>query len=180
MHIAEYLLTNYGWPHKDAGRKYPQDEKSFRQTVSYHAPTARGFFIDIDNADRKITVRFDSSQISSKFAEWKNILIASGNINYDENYIPYWGFDDLYHKAGVKLGNCFYVSADVKKEGREYFYRYSEIIQLSGFSLDKFLDSIREGNIFIDFDTRTGHNHGTKFRIKQNAIPLLYENTQHI
>ena len=53
-------------------------------------------------------------------------------------------------------------------------------MQLSGFSLDKFLHSIREGNIFIDFDARTGHNHGTKFRVKQNAIPSLYENIKHI
>ena len=49
-------------------------------------------------------------------------------------------------------------------------------MQLSGFSLDKFLQNIREGNILIDFDARTGHNHGTKFRINQNAVPLLYEN----
>ena len=66
--------------------------------------------------------------------------------------------------------------ADVKRENGNYFYRYSDIMQLSGFSLDKFLQNIREGNILIDFDARTGHNHGTKFRINQNAVPLLYEN----
>lgn len=38
----------------------------------------------------------------------------------------------------------------------------------------------KEGNILIDFDTRTGHNHGTKFRIRQNAIPMLYEKVMHI
>ena len=108
------------------------------------------------------------------------MLTANGKIYYDEDYTPYWGFDDLYHKAGTKLGNCFYVSADIKREDGEYFYRYSEIMQLSGFSLGKFLCAIREGNIFIDFDARTGHNHGTKFRIKQNAIPSLYENIHRI
>lgn len=53
-------------------------------------------------------------------------------------------------------------------------------MQLSGFSLERFLCGIREGNILIDFDTRTGHNHGTKFRIKQDAIPELYENAKLI
>ena len=56
----------------------------------------------------------------------------------------------MYHKAGVKLGNCFYVSADIKKEDGEYFFRYSDIMQLSGFSLGKFLCSIRAGNIFYE------------------------------
>ena len=57
---------------------------------------------------------------------------------------------------------------------------YSDIMQLSGFSLEKFLFNIRERKIFIDFDARTGHNHGTKFRIIQNAIPFLYDNITRI
>lgn len=27
----------------------------------------------------------------------------------------------------------------------------------------------------VDFDARTGHNHGTKFRMRQNCLPDLYE-----
>lgn len=34
------------------------------------------------------------------------------------------------------------------------------------------------GKIYIDFDARTGHNHGTKFRIKYNDIPSLYKNAE--
>ena len=180
LHIAEYLLQNYGWRHKEAGRKYPESEKSFRQTLSFMKPTSRGFFIDIDDANKRIVVKFDPSRISDELADWKNALIANERINYDEDYTPYWGFYDLYHKAGLKLGNCFYVLADTKKENGDYFYKYSDIMQLSGFSLDKFLLNIRNGNILIDFDARTGHNHGTKFRVKQNAIPLLYENVKQI
>lgn len=175
LHIADYLLENYGWPHKQAGKKYPSDEKSFRQTLSYIQPTRRGFFVDIDRVNERITVRFDSSAIDDELSDWKMKLPE-----YDEDYVPYWGFNDLYHKAGVKLGNCFYILADVKEDNREYFCRYSEIMQLQGFSLEKFLSGIREGNILIDFDVRTGHNHGTKFRIRQNSIPMLYEKVRHI
>ena len=120
-------------------------------------------------------MRFDPSSIDDELYEWRASLPE-----YDEDYVPYWGFNDLYHKAGVKLGNCFYVLADVKEEGGEYFYSYPEITQLQGFSLDNFLHNIKEGNILIDFDARTGHNHGTKFRIKQSAIPTLYDNVKHI
>ena len=180
LHITDYLISNYGWKHRYAGIKYQDSEKSFRQTLSYMKPTSRGFFIDIDTDSSRIVVRFDPSCIDDELTGWKNDLIAHNRIKYDNDYLPYWGFNDVYHKAGIKLGNCFYVLADVKKEGEDYFYRYSDIMQMSGFTLDKFLSNITDGNILIDFDARTSHNHGTKFRIKQNAIPLLYEDVIHI
>ena len=31
-----------------------------------------------------------------------------------------------------------------------------------------------------DFDARTGHNHGTKFRLRQDCLPELYENIETI
>ena len=90
-----------------------------------------------------------------------------------EHY-PYWGFDDLFHKAGTKLHNCFFVRADNKVEnGKEYFL-FNEILMLKGFSLERFIDAIESGDVYIDFDARTGHNHGTKFRIRDKRIPDLY------
>lgn len=46
---------------------------------------------------------------------------------------------------------------------------------LQKFSFDGFLNQIENGNILVDFDARSGHNHGTKFRMKQNCFPYLYE-----
>lgn len=46
---------------------------------------------------------------------------------------------------------------------------------LKSVNLERFIDSIEQGKIYIDFDARTGHNHGTKFRIKSQDIPLLYK-----
>ena len=43
------------------------------------------------------------------------------------------------------------------------------------FNFEGFLKAIEESNILIDFDARTGHNHGTKFRMRQNCLPELYE-----
>ncbi|MGB9620663.1 MAG: MvaI/BcnI family restriction endonuclease [Armatimonadota bacterium] len=76
---------------------------------------------------------------------------------------PYWGFDDLRHKAETKLLNCFYVQVEVKKEGEHEFYHYSRIWILQGFSFDGFLSALEEGNVLVDFDARTGHNHGRSF-----------------
>jgi len=45
---------------------------------------------------------------------------------------------------------------------------------LKGLDFEGFLQCLENGTILVDFDARTGHNHGTKFRIRQNAWPLLY------
>lgn len=87
---------------------------------------------------------------------------------------PYWGFDDLASKAGTKLLNCFYVQAEVKKENGKEFYHYCNVMMLQKFSFEGFLKELEKGNILIDFDARTGHNHGTKFRLRQNSLPNLY------
>ena len=38
-----------------------------------------------------------------------------------------------------------------------------------------FLKALKEAQILVDFDARTGHNHGTKFRLRQNSLPYLYK-----
>jgi MvaI/BcnI restriction endonuclease family len=55
-----------------------------------------------------------------------------------------------------------------------------KIIKLSQFSFDGFLQGLREGFVLVDFDARTGHNHGTKFRLRQNRLPDLYEHAEEI
>jgi hypothetical protein len=83
------------------------------------------------------------------------------------------GFDDLFHVAGTKLLNTFYVTAKRKKINSEEYYFYDKVTILTGFSLENFLQVLEEGDAFIDFDARIGHHHGTKFRIRQSARPKL-------
>ena len=74
LHIADYLLENFGWPHKFAGTKYPEGEKSFRQTLSYRSPTSRGFFVDIDAENQRVIVSFDPSSIDDELSDWRDSL----------------------------------------------------------------------------------------------------------
>ncbi len=46
---------------------------------------------------------------------------------------------------------------------------------LEKFSFEGFLRAIEQAYLLVDFDARTGHNHGTKFRLRQNHLPDLYE-----
>ncbi len=175
LHIVpQVLLLNYGWPHKKAGSKYPANEMSFRQTINGLSRSDRGFMVILDHAEKKVTISFDSTSVHEKHASW--LETVNTRIGLSElNPQPYWGFDDLFHKAGTKLFNCFYIQADSKiVDGQEYFC-YKDIMMLSNFSINKFLDAIEKGYIYIDFDARTGHNHGTKFRLLQNRLPYLYD-----
>jgi hypothetical protein len=47
-------------------------------------------------------------------------------------------------------------------------------MMLQGFNLEGLLSGLEEGHVFIDFDARTRHNHGTKFRLRQDMLPKLY------
>jgi len=175
--VPSLLLPKYGWKHKDAENKYPETEMSFRQTINAVTRTDRGFGIKVDRQECKIMVSFDSSTVEMRHSEWiEAVKNRAGLAEIDPQ--PYWGFDDIFHCAGIKLINCFYIKADVEKRGGKEFFHYNKIMKLQKFSLDKFISAIEEGFVLIDFDARTGHNHGTKFRLKQNCIHNLYETAE--
>jgi len=179
--VPAVLLPNYGWPHQKAGDKYPDNERSFRLTIHGKGRSDRGFGVQIDNKNRKILISWDSSKVDNRHSEW--LKQVESNIGLGEiNPQPYWGFDDLEHKAGTKLLNAFYVQAAVKKdkETKKEFYHYSKVLMLQKFNFEGFLKLLKEGNILIDFDARSGHNHGTKFRLRQNYLPYLYEKVTEI
>ena len=166
------MLLNYGWQHKEAGKKYPENEMSFRQTIHGLSASDRGFQVIIDRANSKVLISFDRSKVAHN--KWLKSVEKRAGLGQLEPQ-PYWGFDDLSNKAGTKLLNCFYVQAEVKKEGDKEFYKYSKVTMLQKFNFEGFLDQIEKGNILVDFDARTGHNHGTKFRMRQNCLPALYQ-----
>jgi hypothetical protein len=177
--VPQVLLLNYGWLHQEAGKKYPKDEMSFRQTIHGNSASDRGFMVKIDRENRKVLISFDYTKVIEKHAMW--LKKVKNKIGLSElNPQPYWGFDDLANKAGTKLLNCFYVQAEVKRVNGKEFYKYSNVMMLQKFNFDGFLQELENGNILVDFDARSGHNHGTKFRLKQNCFPQLYEQARVI
>ena len=175
MHfVPRILLPLYGWSHQEAGSEYPENEMSFRQTIHGQSRSDRGFKVVIDREERKVLISFNAKKVGSVHREW--LETVEERVGLDElSPQPYWGFDDLKYKAGTKLLNTFYIEAEVKKVQRVEHYHYNRILMLEKFSFEKFLEELERGNILVDFDARTGHNHGTKFRIRQGKIPALYE-----
>jgi len=177
--VPKIFLPNYGWAHEKAGIKYPENEMSFRQTISGKSRSDRGFMVDINNKERKVLITFNAKSVDERHSEWLKKVEKNVGLNELEPQ-PYWGFDDLFHKAGTKLINCFYVQAQVKRENGEEYYLYNKIQMLQKFSIYKFLEALLNNDILVDFDARTGHNHGTKFRLRQNKLPNLYKNVTEI
>ncbi len=177
--VTAILLPKYGWPHKGAGKKYPKTEMSFRQTISCLGRSDRGFEVQIDKKERKVLISFSGEAVSDRHAAWLKDVKSEAGLD-ELNPQPYWGFDDLYHKAGTKLHNCFFVEAQTKKIKEEEHFQYSKIMMLKGFSQKRFIEAIAQGDILVDFDARTGHNHGTKFRFRNNRLPELYDTAEEI
>ena len=177
--VPSILLPKYGWVHQEAGNRYMANEMSFRQTINGKTRTDRGFGLIVDRKTRKIVVSFNANDVSPRHKDWLESVKKRAGLG-ELMPQPYWGFDDLFHKAGTKLLNSFYIIADVKREQGKEFFMYSKIMMLQKFSLERFLEAVESGNVLVDFDARTGHNHGTKFRIRQEAFPSLYEETSEI
>ncbi len=174
--VPQVLLPKYGWAHKEDGKKYAIGEISFRQTIHGLSRSDRGFMVIIDRSEKKVLISFDAKSVDIRHAKWLKLVKERAGLG-ELNPQPYWGFDDLEHKAGTKLLNSFYVQAEVKIiKGQEY-YKYSKVMMLQKFNFEGFLQAIEEAKILVDFDARTGHNHGTKFRMRQDCLPMLYEKT---
>jgi hypothetical protein len=139
----------------------------------------QGFGVIVDRSARKVLISFDAESVALRHKEWLCSVEAKVGLG-ELNPQPYWGFDDLRNKAGTKLLNCFYVQADVLREGKQEFYAYSRMLILQGFSLEGLLTGLENGFVYVDFDARTGHNHGTKFRLRQDNWPALYSSVQEI
>jgi hypothetical protein len=174
--VPQILLPKYGWRHDQAGKRYHETEMSFRQTIHGGARSDRGFRVMIDRAEQRVLISFDPASVASHHAAWLASVgeqVGLGELDPQ----PYWGFADLEHKAGTKLLNAFYVQAEVKIEGGQEYYWYTKAMMLERFSFPAFLSALEQGKVLVDFDARSGHNHGTKFRLRQDCLPMLYEKT---
>jgi len=177
--VPKMLLPKYGWSHKEAGGTYSLKEMSFRQTITGTVRSDRGFKVVVDREQRKVLISFDANSVDPRHSEWLKSVderIGLGELSPQ----PYWGFDDLEHKTGTKLLNCFYVQARTKREKCKEYFKYENILMLKNFSIDAFVNGIEQGFVYVDFDARSGHNHGTKFRWRHNRIADLYADVQYI
>src|SRR5688500_966869 len=68
--VARVLLPNYGWAHKEAGKKHPANEMSFRATLNGSTYTDRGIKISVDSVNRRVNIVFNPKHCNARHKEW--------------------------------------------------------------------------------------------------------------
>lgn len=166
--VVNCLIPIYGWPdQKRSG------ELSFRQTIQATHFSDRGFSVTVDYSLEKVIICFNGTHVDTRHASWLSVVKSRGGLKQLKP-IPHWTFKELFLKASTKLLNAFFVEAEARKDVGEEYFRISRLHVLQSLDLNNFVKELENGDILIDFDARTHHNHGTKFRMRQETIPKLY------
>lgn len=177
--IPHVLVAHYGWPHKSAGTKYPETERRISLTISGHGHSNRGFGVLVNRKEKRIEINFDPTLSDSAVKDWLEKVKGITNLN-PLDPVPHWTFEDIEKVLSTKLAHVVFLQAQKKKEDGEEYYLYDEIEILSRPSLEAFLRCIESGDLYVDVDARTGHNHGTKFRIKSNKLMDLFKDIERV
>lgn len=177
------LLKALGWKHQHAGGKYADNEMSFRSTTPSNRFTNRGFRIFID--DSRINFKFDPAQVAttdtdatgtySNYGEWLEDVENRTNPNYKDFMPVYWEVEDFAKKCVEKLDHTLFVRCKTRKVNDVKQFLFDEAFLQKGFEYKNLVQLFDEGKLFIDFDARTGHNHGTKLRVHKDSIPALFK-----
>lgn len=172
--VPAILLPKYGWKHQEAGLKYPNTERSFRATLHFTEYSDRGLKVALDYDKKQLYIDFNYTKISDRHSDWKDTL--EKGVGLDNFAVrPYWSFDSIQRILDTKIANLLYVSVDRKTvDGVEYF-KYKSFEAYMQPTLERFLRLVEDGSIYVDFDARTGHNHGTKIRIRPARKIDLYD-----
>ncbi len=177
------LLLAMGWKHSEAGNKYPENEMSFRMTTPSNTYTSRGFTVSI--YEETINIEFDKTEVNladsdrtnnyNNLGEWLTEIENRSPVNYKDIFPLFYDRKDFESKCIEKLDKTLFVTCKTrKKNGRKEFF-FDEAFLLEGFNHDKMTELFSQGAVYIDFDARTGHNHGTKIRIKKDRLPDLFD-----
>jgi hypothetical protein len=179
------LLECLGWKHKDAGGKYPSNEKSFRSTTRCGSYSDRGFSIDLCND--KVTFVFDPREVNLSARDRTKIFPTYGDwlnnvetrIPHHSNVLPvYWEKNYIISEIKNKLDNTLYCLVKTKTDpttGGKLFWFESATL-FTGFNETNFDILFKEKALCVDFDARTNHNHGTKFRVDVRSLAKLFDN----
>lgn len=171
--FVQEIVRKYGWPHKSL-----KNENSFRLTLNGERFVDRGFNVVVDRARRVVLIHFDFTKTGPRHSEWLKSVERRVGLG-EMQPAPYWTFSGLEERAASKIGQkVLYVTAKATKQGKDEYLQYSKALLLEDFNLNGFVDLVQSGTIYIDFDARTGHNHGTKFRIRLENLPKMYGKKQ--
>ena len=171
--VRHFLGPIYGWPHEEI-----KGEWSFRITMYGNGYTNRGFKIALDEKKDLLLVQFNPEKVDASKSDWLAQVLKKGGREITPQ--PYWELNRIKEKAQTKISNTIYVHAESRKRKEFEEFRYDKAVLYEGLDFERFKKGLSNGEIFVDFDARTGHNHGTKFRVKQGTLEKFYARKEKI
>lgn len=181
------IIKAIGWKHQKAGTKYGADEMRFSSTTYGHKHTSRGMIIRLTSARvefvyEKSHVKRSAKDLSKRFdnlGAWAEDI--EGRTPHYSAILPvYWDRADFEAICRSKLDKTLMVYCDVKTVDDEHHYKFTDAYIYSNFNSSKLQTAFTSGDVVLDFDARTNHNHGVKFRIKKAKISSLFDVTKKV
>jgi len=171
--VMHMLGPIYGWPHEEL-----VGEWSFRITMYGNRYTNRGFKITLDEENDRLWVEFDPDRVDPSLRDWAASVLEKSGGKFSPK--PYWPLSKIKERVERKIHNIIYVHAKSRSTGQFEEFRYDEAILYEDVDFERFKEGLANGEVFVDFDARTGHNHGTKFRIKKGTLQKFYRHVIRI
>lgn len=166
------MIRLFGWPHAEAGKAYALSERSLRLDLSATHPNGRGFQLDVDRQNERLFFDFFPDHVSPIYREWENGVLSNPLFSGWES--PYWDFSVVDDAIREKLYNTIHMQVERREINGLMQVRYGSFRILGAATLERFLDAFERDAMVAEIDARTGHNHGTKLRVKQKEINSLY------
>jgi hypothetical protein len=175
------LLKAMGWRHTGAGKRYKETEMSFRSTTYADRWSVRGFRVVV--TEKRIDFVYDPTKVeregkdrTEKFAtygDWAND-IENRTPHYRDIFPLGYDLEDVKETFQKKLGHTLLALRKTrKKDGKTQFW-FEEAYLMKDVKTEMIAPLLQDGSMALEFDAQTSHNHGTKFRIKRNRAPLLF------
>lgn len=126
-----------------------------------------GFKLEINEKEKKIYILIKD-------------LISDTLLDFD----CYYTFEDLKKIIEKKCKNIAFINAKNKRKDNKEFFHFQKAILLTGLTFIKFLEGIKNGDIFYDIRIgvyRSGknrgktHDHGSGFRVRKNRIEHVFK-----
>jgi len=181
------IIKSLGWKHQEAGTKYGLDEMRFSSTTYGHKHTSRGFRIVLTKD--KINFVFDPTFVQRQGKDRSNTYsnlgawaddVSARSLHYTTILPAYWPRNEFEQSCIDKLDNTLMCYCETSIIGGAHHYKFTEAMIYKDFQSANLEKLFLSGGIVMDFDARTGHNHGVKLRVKKSSLPLLFKHTEKI
>ena len=104
-------------------------------------------------------LRENFGSISSEYDNMKilHTTINANNFNNTKQIIyenAYWSFENIQKCLEHKLKYVAIVGADEKFENSKNYFKFTDIMLITGITLDKFLEALENGDVLVDIRIR--------------------------